>query len=77
MNSEPTYRTGDLILEGDTVRFGVWDGVVESIITSQSPGWVDYWKDVGEGVLLAGPEFGRLHAKFDDDELVFVRRKQP
>ncbi|MBA4146585.1 MAG: hypothetical protein H0X66_00610 [Verrucomicrobia bacterium] len=76
MNSEPTYCTGEPIREGDTVRIGEWDGVVESIITSQSPGWVDYWQGKGEGVMLAGPAFGKLYAEFHDKDLMLVRRKQ-
>lgn len=77
MKSEPTYRSGDPIREGDVVRHGEWDGVVESVITSDSPGWADYWRDKGEGVMLAGPAFGRLYTRFLDEDLVFVRRKQP
>ena len=75
MKSEPTYCTGAPILEGDAVRIGEWDGVVEYIITRQSHGWPDYWQDKGEGVMLTGPAFGRLYTKFHDEDLVFVRRK--
>jgi hypothetical protein len=72
MKREPTYRTGDPIREGDIVRIGQWDGVVESINTKGSPGYMDY---VGEGVMLTGPAFGRLHTKFHDEDLVLVRRE--
>ena len=49
MKREPTYRTGDPIREGDAVRIGAWDGVVETIITKESPGWEDYWRS-GSGL---------------------------
>ena len=73
MKREPTYRSGDAVREGDIVRIGQWDGVVESADTEGSLGYMDY---VGEGVMLTGPAFGRLHTKFDDEDLVLVRRKQ-
>jgi hypothetical protein len=76
MKSEPTYCSGEPIHEGDMVRIGAWDGIVESIITSQSAGWADYWSEQGEGVMLTGPAFGRLYTKFHDEDLVLVRRKQ-
>ena len=66
MKREPTYCTGETIREGDAVRIGEWDGVVESVITRDSPDWVDY---IGEGVMLTGPVFGRIHTKFDDEDL--------
>ena len=77
MKREPIYCTGDPIREGDVVRVGEWDGVVESIVTEDSAGWEDYWQERGEGVMLTGPEFGRLYARFDDEDLVLVQRKQP
>jgi hypothetical protein len=70
---EPKYVTGEPIREGDVVRIGEWDGVVESVITRESPDWVDY---IGEGVMLTGPAFGRLHAKFGDEDLILVRHKE-
>jgi hypothetical protein len=73
MECEPTYFTGEPICTGDLVRMGDWDGVVESVIRKDGPQWVDY---IGEGVMLAGPAFGRLLTKFGDEDLVFVRRKQ-
>ena len=73
MKREPTYHTGDPIREGDIVQVGQWDGVVESINTKGSPGYMD---NAGEGVMLTGPAFGRLHTKFNDEDLVLVRRKQ-
>jgi hypothetical protein len=76
MKREPTYRTGDPIREGDIVRIGQWDGVVESIITKESAGWADYWQEHGEGVMLTGPAFGRLYTSFNDEDLVLVQRKQ-
>jgi hypothetical protein len=76
MKREPTYRTGEQIHEGDVVRIGAWDGMVESIITSESSGWADYWSEHGEGVMLTGPSFGRLYTKFHNEDLVLVRRKQ-
>ncbi|MEY3480341.1 MAG: hypothetical protein RIQ71_1116 [Verrucomicrobiota bacterium] len=73
MKREPTYRSGDPVREGDVVRIGQWDGVVESINVEGCPGYMDY---VGEGVMLTGPAFGKLHTKFEDEDLVLVRRKQ-
>ena len=76
MKGEPTYRTGDPIRQGDVVRIGAWDGVVETIITKESPGWEDYWQEQGEGAMVTGPAFGRLYTSFDDKDLVLVQRKQ-
>ena len=76
MKAEPTYLTGESIREGDSVRAGPWDGVVEYIITSDSAGWADYWHEHGEGVMLVGPAFGRLYTKFHDEDLVLVGRRE-
>jgi hypothetical protein len=76
MEFEPTYCTGEPICQGDEVRIGEWDGIVESIITSHSPGWAEYWSEHGDGVMLIGPAFGRLFTKFHDEELVLVQRRQ-
>ena len=73
MMRKATYFTGEPIREGDSVRIGEWEGVVESVITKDSPEWVDY---IGEGVMLTGPAFGRLHTRFGDEDLVLVQRKQ-
>ena len=73
MKREPTYCTGEPIREGDVVRIGERAGVVESVITKESPDFMDY---VGEGVMLTGPAFGRLHTPFNDEDLVLVGRKQ-
>ena len=67
-----TYLTGELILEGDVVKLGNWDGVVVAVVTKDSPDWVDY---IGEGVELEGPAFGRLHTEFINEDLVLVHRK--
>ena len=64
------------VREGDSVRIGQWEGVVECIITSDSAGWADYWQKHGEGVMLAGPAFGRLYTKFHDEDLVLVGRRK-
>ncbi|MBA4147477.1 MAG: hypothetical protein H0X66_05125 [Verrucomicrobia bacterium] len=76
MKPAPAYRSGDAICEGDVVRIGKWDGVVESIITKESAGWEDFFQEEGEGVMLTGPTFGRLYTKFDDEDLVLVQRKK-
>ena len=77
MKTEPTYITGEPIREGDSVRIGDWEGVVEDIITEDSAGWADYWRDTtGEGVMLAGPALGRLFTKFHDEDLLLIGRKQ-
>jgi len=76
MKAEPPYLSGEPVREGDSVRIGQWEGVVEWIITSDSAGWADYWQNQGEGVMLAGPAFGRLYAKFYDEDLVLVGRKK-
>jgi hypothetical protein len=75
MMHEPRYCSGDPIREGDAVRIGAWDGVVETVITQESPGWEDYWHGRGEGVMLTGPAFGRLYTRFDDEDLVLIQRK--
>lgn len=58
------------------MRIGAWDGTVETIVTSESAGWTNYWNEHGEGVILAGPAFGRLYTKFHDEDLILIRRKQ-
>jgi hypothetical protein len=77
MKDDPTYLNGEPVREGDLVRIGEWEGVVEFIITCDSAGWADYWHEQGEGVILTGPAFGRLHTKFHDEDLVLVGRKKP
>jgi hypothetical protein len=76
MKADPTYLNGELVREGDSVRIGELEAVVESIITNDSAGWADYWRDLGEGVMLAGPALGRLFIKFHDEDLVLVGRKK-
>lgn len=77
MSTEPTYLTGEPIREGDSVRVYEWNGTVEEIILAGCPNWEEYWKDAtGEGVMLVGPEFGRLFTDFHDEELLFLGRKQ-
>jgi len=66
------YLTGELILEGDVVKLGNWDGVVVAVVTKDSPDWVDY---IGAGVELEVPAFGRLHTEFINEDLVLVHRK--
>jgi len=75
MNNKPTYQTGELILPGDEVLIGEWDGTVEFVITSASPDWNSYWKELGEGVMLKGEAFSTLYTRFDDDDLRFIKRK--
>jgi hypothetical protein len=74
MTGTPEYRTGEAIRKGDRVRLAEWDGIVEFIITKQSPGWDDYWSELGEGVMLQGPKFGSLYTHFNDEDLEFVGR---
>ena len=76
MKADPTYRTGEPIREGDAALIGEQEGVVESIITTDSEGWADYWHTFGEGVMLNGPAIGRQYTRYHDEELVFVGRKQ-
>lgn len=76
MKTEPTYLTGEPIREGDLIRVGEWEGVVEAIVTKASDGWADFWHAIGEGVMLIGPAFGRLYTSFHDAELSFAGRKQ-
>ena len=76
MKAQPTYLTGQQILEGDSVRIGTQEGVVEHIITEECEGWAEYWEKLGEGVMVIGPAFGRLFTKFDDEDLVFFRRRE-
>ena len=73
----PRYRSGEAIEVGDRIKVGDWEGVVEDIVVPGCSLWEEHWKDAtGAGVMLAGPAFGRLFAAFDDEELVFVQRKQ-
>ena len=72
MNPEPRYCSGEPVRQGDVVRIGEWAGVVESVMTKDSPDFMDY---AGEGVMLTGPAFGRLFTRFDDEDLVLVRRR--
>jgi len=76
MMRELRYRTGDIIREGDLVRVGEWDGTVEFVMTMNSAGWGDFWRERGEGVMLSGPAFGTLYAAFDDEDLMFIQRKE-
>jgi hypothetical protein len=76
MKVKPTYLNGEPVREGDSVRIGQWEGLVESIITSDSVDWEDYWQDRGEGVMLTGPAFGRLYTKFHDEDLVLLGRRK-
>ena len=71
----PKYRTGEIIMPGDHVLLGDWTGVVEFIMTKDSPDWEGYWSTLGEGVMLQGPEFGSCYAKLSDEDLEFVGRK--
>jgi hypothetical protein len=70
MDTTPTYSTGEPILAGDVVLFGVEEGVVELVIAKGSPaeGYIQ------EGVMLLGPTFGRMHVKFGDEDLILVGR---
>lgn len=74
---EPTYLNGEPVREGDSIRIGDWEGVVESIIVEGCPHWAEYWREcTGEGVMLAGPAFGRLFKGFHNEDLILVRRNQ-
>ena len=53
-----------------------WSGKVDFIVTTESPQWEEYWKDLGEGIMLEGPDFGRIFTKFNDLDVEFVGRKQ-
>jgi len=75
MKTKPTYLTGEPIEEGDSIRIGHLEGVVEEIITSSTKGWADYWQEFGEGVMLTSPAFGRIYTKYRDEDLVFVGRR--
>jgi len=77
MNKTRTYLTGEEIKEGDAVFIADWEGTVEQIITEGCPNWEDFWKnETGEGVMIIGPKFGRMFSKFQDDDLIFVKRKE-
>jgi hypothetical protein len=76
MKKKPTYLSGEDIQEGDSVLIGEWEGTVERIVVEGFPQWEEYWKnEAGEGVMLIGAKFGRLFNKFQDEDLVFVKRK--
>jgi hypothetical protein len=74
---KPSYRTGELIQVGDWVKIGDLNGTVEEIVVAGCPLWEEYWKnETGEGVMLVGPQIGRLFNAFKDEDLVFVERQQ-
>jgi hypothetical protein len=75
MNRERTYRTGEQIHEGDVVRNGAWEGMLESVVTSEISDWPDCWSEHGERPMLIEPSFGGLYTKFYDEHLVSVHRK--
>lgn len=71
------YLTGEEIKIGDFIIIGDWEGTVEQIITEGCTNWEDFWKkETGEGVMLIGPKFGRMFSAFQDEDLVFVKRKE-
>jgi len=77
MNKKATYLTGEEIKEGDSVFIGDWEGTVEQIVTEGCQNWEDFWKnETGEGVMLIGPKFGRMFNDFQDEDLIFVKRKE-
>lgn len=72
---EPTYCTGEPIRKGDAVLLGGTHAHVDEIILEGCDGWDSYWRDgTGEGVMLVGPDFGRLFTEFDDADLFFIAR---
>ncbi len=73
--TEPKYSTGEPIRKGDIVMLGATHAVVDELILEDCDGWDSYWRDAtGEGVMLAGPDFGSLFTGFDDEDLFFVSR---
>jgi hypothetical protein len=72
---KPTYHTGEEVEIGDHVKIGAMVGTVEEIVLPGCALWQEYWKDeTGEGVMLVGPEFGRMFMDFGDEDLTFVGR---
>jgi hypothetical protein len=71
-DSAATYFSGETIKIGDAVRIGAEDGIVEMVITKDSPE-VNYFP---EGVMVTGAAFGRKHAKFGEKDLLFICRNK-
>lgn len=65
------YMTGETVKVGDEVRLGHWPGVVVDLVTEDHPGWTEA---DGEGVLLEGPDFGRLLTNTLGRDVRLVRR---
>jgi hypothetical protein len=70
----PRYSTGQSIHSGDLIKFSGEDGIVDFVITDQSPGWDSYWKELGQGIMLKVPSFGTVYVSFDDENLEFLSR---
>ena len=72
MRREWKYLSDEMIRVGDVVKLGALDGIVVELVWKDSPSWVEY---IGEGVVLEGPSFGRIHTPFLDEDLVLIKRK--
>ncbi len=72
----PKYLTGQTVLSGDLIKYSGEDGVVDFVITNQSPDWDSYWNELGQGIMLKVPSFGSVYVPFEDEELEFVSRNE-
>ncbi len=70
----PAYPSGEEIIIGDKIKFSGEEGQVEFVVTANYPNWDTYWKDLGQGVMLAVPSFGSVYAPFNDGDLEFISR---
>jgi len=68
------YQTGETVRLGDIVRLGHWPGVVVALVTEGHPDWDEA---TGEGVLLEGPDFGRLFTPDLGRDVRWIRRGEP
>jgi hypothetical protein len=75
MSKLPTYKSGENILIEDRVKYDNEDGIIEDIITEDNPNWENYWKKLGTGVMVKCPKYGRVFVKFEDEDLLFISRK--
>jgi hypothetical protein len=71
----PKYATGQIILCGDLIKYDGENGEVDFIITNDSPDWLSYWNELGEGVMLKVPSFGSVYVPFTDEDLEFISRR--
>ena len=74
MTECPKYSSGEKIDIGDLVRYDESEGTIELIVTPESPDWESYWHELGQGVMVKCPKYGRVFVPFDDEHLEFIKK---